>query len=45
MSQQDRLPGGGRINRAIVLNFTFNGRQYVRDLGRWVDDGPAAGKQ
>ncbi|SEB16127.1 sarcosine oxidase subunit alpha family protein [Paraburkholderia sartisoli] len=28
MSQKDRLPGGGRINRAIVLNFTFNGRKY-----------------
>jgi sarcosine oxidase subunit alpha len=28
MSQKDRLPSGGRINRAIVLNFTFNGRKY-----------------
>ncbi|MFM0740473.1 sarcosine oxidase subunit alpha family protein [Paraburkholderia xenovorans] len=28
MSQTDRLPGGGRINRAIVLTFTFNGRRY-----------------
>jgi sarcosine oxidase, subunit alpha len=27
MSQKDRLPSGGRINRAIVLNFTFNGRK------------------
>jgi quinohemoprotein amine dehydrogenase len=24
-----------------VPTYTFNGRQYVRDLGRWVDDGPA----
>jgi quinohemoprotein amine dehydrogenase len=24
-----------------VPSYTFNGRRYVRDLGRWVDDGPA----
>ena len=23
-----------------VPTYTFNGRRYVRDLGRWVDDGP-----
>ncbi len=29
MSQKDRLPNGGRINRACAaLTFTFNGRQY-----------------
>lgn len=28
-----------------VPTYTFNGRRYVRDLDRWVDDGPAAGKQ
>ena len=28
MSQKDRLPNGGRINRAIALTFTFNGRKY-----------------
>jgi quinohemoprotein amine dehydrogenase len=28
-----------------VPTYTFNGRQYVRDLGRWVDDGPASEKQ
>lgn len=28
MSQQDRLGTGGRINRAIPLTFTFNGRTY-----------------
>jgi sarcosine oxidase subunit alpha len=28
MSQKDRLPNGGRINRAMPLTFTFNGRQY-----------------
>ncbi|MFM0327210.1 sarcosine oxidase subunit alpha family protein [Caballeronia glebae] len=28
MSQQNRLPSGGRINRAIPLTFTFNGRTY-----------------
>ena len=24
-----------------VPMYTFNGRQYVRDLDRWIDDGPA----
>src|SRR6185436_19660534 len=24
-----------------VPYYTFNGRRYVRDLDRWVDDGPA----
>ncbi|HEY7388546.1 MAG TPA: quinohemoprotein amine dehydrogenase subunit alpha [Bryobacteraceae bacterium] len=24
-----------------VPSYTFNGRRYVRDVGRWVDDGPA----
>ena len=28
MSQKDRLATGGRINRAIPLTFTFNGRTY-----------------
>jgi sarcosine oxidase subunit alpha len=28
MSQQNRLGSGGRINRAIPLTFTFNGRVY-----------------
>ncbi|WP_118180250.1 sarcosine oxidase subunit alpha family protein [Paraburkholderia phosphatilytica] len=28
MSQKDRLGAGGRINRAIPLTFTFNGRVY-----------------
>jgi sarcosine oxidase subunit alpha len=28
MSQKDRLPSGGRINRAIVLSGTFHGRKY-----------------
>ncbi|CAM2197715.1 Sarcosine oxidase subunit alpha [Paraburkholderia kururiensis] len=28
MSQKDRLGTGGRINRAIPLTFTFNGRTY-----------------
>lgn len=27
-SQKDRLGAGGRINRAIALTFTFNGRTY-----------------
>src|ERR1700719_2822018 len=28
MSQKDRLATGGRINRAISLTFTFNGKTY-----------------
>jgi sarcosine oxidase subunit alpha len=28
MSQKDRLGTGGRVNRAIPLTFTFNGRTY-----------------
>jgi hypothetical protein len=24
-----------------VPSYVFNGRRYVRDLDRWVDDGPA----
>ncbi|WP_233805541.1 sarcosine oxidase subunit alpha family protein [Paraburkholderia sp. HP33-1] len=28
MSQKDRLPTGGRINRAVALKFTFNGVEY-----------------
>jgi quinohemoprotein amine dehydrogenase len=28
-----------------VPTYTFNGRQYVRDLDRWVDDGPAPGRR
>jgi sarcosine oxidase subunit alpha len=28
MSQQNRLQSGGRVNRAIPLTFTFNGRTY-----------------
>jgi hypothetical protein len=27
-----------------VPTYSFNGRQYVRDLDRWVDEGPAQGK-
>jgi hypothetical protein len=28
-----------------VPTYSFNGRQYVRDLDRWVDDGPASGRR
>jgi hypothetical protein len=24
-----------------VPTYTFEGRQYVRELDRWIDDGPA----
>jgi quinohemoprotein amine dehydrogenase len=28
-----------------VPTYSFNGRQYVRDLDRWVDDGPASARR
>jgi quinohemoprotein amine dehydrogenase len=28
-----------------VPMYTLNGRQYVRDLDRWIDNGPARGRQ
>ncbi len=28
-----------------VPEYTFNGRRYVRDLDRWIDDGPASEKK
>ncbi len=33
MSQKDRLATGGRINRAIALTFTFNGKPYQGHQG------------
>lgn len=27
-----------------VPEYTLNGRRYVRDLDRWIDDGPASGR-
>ncbi|MDR3099066.1 MAG: (2Fe-2S)-binding protein, partial [Paraburkholderia sp.] len=33
MSQKNRLGAGGRINRAIALTFTFNGRTYQGHQG------------
>lgn len=27
-----------------IPSYTFNGRRYVRDLDRWVDDDPAGEK-
>jgi len=33
MSQTHRLPGGGRIDRATTLTFTFNGRRYAGHPG------------
>ena len=33
MSQKDRLATGGRINRAISLTFTFNGKTYQGHQG------------
>ena len=43
--QKDRPLVGKSYMVVTIPTYTFNGRQYVRDLGRWVDDGPASGKQ
>jgi quinohemoprotein amine dehydrogenase len=43
--QKDRPLVGKSYMVVTVPAYTFNGRQYVRDLDRWVDDGPASGKQ
>jgi len=38
------LVGKGYVVVTIPA-YTFNGRQYVRDLNKWVDDGPVSGAQ
>jgi quinohemoprotein amine dehydrogenase len=43
--QKDRPLVGKSYMVVTIPTYTINGRQYVRELGRWVDDGPAAGKQ
>jgi len=36
-------PTTGKSYMVVTLpTYTFNGRRYVRDLDRWVDDGPAS---
>jgi quinohemoprotein amine dehydrogenase len=44
VSEKDRN-GAPLVGKAYVVvtvpTYTFNGRRYVRDLDRWVDDGPA----
>jgi quinohemoprotein amine dehydrogenase len=36
-------PVGKSYLVVTVPTYTFGGRQYVRDLDRWIDDGPAPG--
>ncbi len=43
--QKDRPLVGKSYMVVTIPTYTINGRQYVRELGRWVDDGPASGKQ
>jgi quinohemoprotein amine dehydrogenase len=43
--QSGQLLVGKSYMVLTVPTYTFNGRQYVRDLDRWVDDGPAPGRQ
>ena len=39
----DGDPLTGKAYVVITIpTYAFNGRQYIRDLARWVDDGPAA---
>ncbi len=42
--QKDRPLVGKSYMVVTIPTYTINGRQYVRELGRWVDDGPATGK-
>jgi quinohemoprotein amine dehydrogenase len=43
--QKDQPLVGKSYMVVTIPTYTINGRQYVRELGRWVDDGPASGKQ
>lgn len=43
--QKDKPLVGKSYMVVTIPTYTINGRQYVRELGRWVDDGPASGKQ
>jgi quinohemoprotein amine dehydrogenase len=42
--QKDKPLVGKSYMVVTIPTYTINGRQYVRELGRWVDDGPASGK-
>jgi quinohemoprotein amine dehydrogenase len=43
--QKDKPLEGKSYMVVTIPTYTINGRRYVRELGRWVDDGPAAGNQ
>ena len=39
---KDGKPLAGRSYLVVTVPvYVFNGRRYVRDFDRWVDDGPA----
>ena len=38
MTQKNRLPEGGRVDRARPLNFLFNGRRYTGFAGDTLED-------
>jgi hypothetical protein len=39
---QDHEPLTGKAYLVVTVPvYIFNGRRYVRDLDRWIDDGPA----
>jgi quinohemoprotein amine dehydrogenase len=43
---KDGIPLVGKSYVVVtVAAYTFSGRRYVRDLDRWVDDGPASGEE
>jgi hypothetical protein len=41
-NDQNGMPLVGKSYLVVTIpTYVFNGRKYVRDLDRWVDDGPA----
>ena len=43
---KDGKPLVGKAYLVVTVpSYTFEGRQYVRDLDRWVDDGPARDRE
>jgi quinohemoprotein amine dehydrogenase len=44
VKDQNGMPLVGKSYLVVTVpTYTFNGREYVRDLDRWVDNGPASG--
>ncbi len=44
--EQDGEPMVGKASLVLTVpTYTLNGRRYIRDLDRWIDDGPAKENQ